>query len=122
MDKKPVRIYYDGTCPMCTAFAKDIENKSTDQKLIDATGELDDTAPASKEILMKDVHLVDTDGKIRTGADAILTSLTYTNKIWWPLLKLVRIWPISLIAKGVYRLIAKNRYRLSKLGFFKSHS
>ena len=110
MDKKPVRIYYDGTCKMCTAFAAGVEKRSPEQELIDATGALDGNEPASRERLLTEVHLVEGDGTVRTGPDAIMTSLSYTYPILTPIKCLTRIPPFSWVARLIYRLVAKHRH------------
>ena len=110
MDKKPARIYYDGTCKMCTAFAEGVKKRAPEQELIDATGELDGGEPASRERLLTEVHLVEGDGTVRTGPDAIMTSLSYTYPILTPIKWLTRVPPFSWIARCIYRFVAKHRH------------
>lgn len=100
---------------MCTSFARNVREHSPEQELIDATGTLDAFAPAPREQLMKEMHLVDSDGTVRTGPDAVLTSLSYRNRLYVPISRLIRIWPFSLVARMMYRLVAKHRHLLSRL-------
>lgn len=99
-------IYYDGNCPMCNVFANTVNKGDKNQILVDANKE--NKTSLSKESLLKEIHLFD--GKtLRTGPDAIFTSLAQI----YPILKLValanRLPVINFATRQVYFFISKRR-------------
>ncbi|MBI3307399.1 MAG: lipase maturation factor family protein [Candidatus Omnitrophica bacterium] len=115
MNKKPLLIY-DGDCGFCRRW---IER----WRLL--TGEIVDYAPyqevgekyseISTESFQKSVQLIETDGNIFSGAEAVFRTLWLAGKSPW-LLWLYKKFPIF---KGVsewgYRLVAENRSFFSHL-------
>ncbi len=111
MNKKEssiIHIYYDGNCPMCNVFAETVSKHDRDQVLLDANKEIGEKPAPTKELL-KEIYLVETNGTIRTGADAILTSLARIYPILKPLSYLVRLPILSWIVKYIYLFISKRR-------------
>ncbi len=103
-----IHIYYDGNCPMCNVFAKTVSKHDKNQVLLDANKEIEEK-PAPTTELLKEIHLVENDGTIRTGTDAIFTSLARIYPILKPLSYLVRLPIINWIVKYIYLFISKRR-------------
>ncbi len=105
-------IYYDGSCPMCTNFIA----------RIDASEEKERFAPKdikreplpklfTQEQVEKEMHVIDTDGRVYKNADAILKILEEYPR--WRILTVIGGWPIirQLLPFG-YNFIAANRHFL----------
>lgn len=109
-DKKT--IYYDGTCPMCTAFvsAVDNSNKTEGYKKIDSTrGVLPEGIERAD--VEKEIYLVGPDGTTYKNAEAVLMILASIPRLRFlsSLGKLPFVRP--LLPYG-YTFIAANRYFL----------
>ncbi|MBP9836397.1 MAG: DUF393 domain-containing protein [Candidatus Pacebacteria bacterium] len=99
-------IYYDGNCPMCNVFADTVSKNDKSQILVDANKE--NKTSISKENLLKEIHLFD--GKtLRTGPDAIFTSLAQIYPILKPVAFAVRLPLVGWLAGQVYFFISKRR-------------
>lgn len=69
-------------------------------------------AGVSEEAALERIHLVEDGRAPRTGADAILTALTRSGRVWARGLgRAGRVVP-SAVSERVYDLVAANRYRL----------
>jgi predicted DCC family thiol-disulfide oxidoreductase YuxK len=100
-------LYYDGTCRMCTAFVSHVSTHPQAPTSIDV--HTASTLPATKEAILTTIHLVESDGTVRTGPDAILTTLA--NK-YPPLQRIARVFRYPVLrhlAQYVYRFIAERR-------------
>lgn len=93
---------------MCNVFADTVSKHDKDQVLLDANKEVEGKPATTKELL-KEIYLVETNGTIRTGADAILTSLARIYPILKPLSYLARLTILSWIVKYIYLFISKRR-------------
>jgi predicted DCC family thiol-disulfide oxidoreductase YuxK len=100
-------LYYDGSCPMCTAFANSVESKQPNTTLVDAT--IDDDLPASREAIMNEMYLIEEDGNVRTGPDAVLTSFMKTYPRLSFFVTLMRLEPFNWLSRRVYFFIASRR-------------
>ncbi len=107
MQKRP-RLYYDTECKICTVFAETVESSATAPLIIPAQANTE-SAPADTATLLMDIHLVDSDGTVRTGADAVLTTLSYNHTWLTPVTKLFRLPLFKTIAHIGYRLVSKRR-------------
>jgi predicted DCC family thiol-disulfide oxidoreductase YuxK len=103
-----INIYYDNTCPMCTAFADNISKKDSDQ-ILNKVSSSEKTTSIPKDDLLNEIHLIEQDGTIRKGADAILTSLAKIYPWLKPLMYAVRLPVLSWIASQCYFFIARRR-------------
>jgi predicted DCC family thiol-disulfide oxidoreductase YuxK len=102
-----IHIYYDKNCPMCSAFADKVSTSDSEQILIDANTATD--SPYKKENLLNEIHLINSDGKLHVGADAILTSLARIYPWLTPLAKIVRLPVFNWFATKAYYFISNRR-------------
>ncbi len=101
------KLYFDGTCPMCTAFAAHVEKHSAPPTLIDATRI--ENPPAPITAMLDEIHLYEADGNLRTGADAVFTTLARSYSWLIPVRDLFRLPGLRNIARFCYRFIARRR-------------
>ena len=75
-DETKKTILYDGSCPMCTAVLKKVENSVQKEKFNpkDITKEILPQNITQKEA-KKEIHVIGLDGKIYKNAEAILKIL-----------------------------------------------
>ena len=106
-DEKKI-IYYDGNCPMCNVFADTVSKNDQNQILIDVNKKKPLGANLKTENLLKEIHLFDR-GTVRTGPDAVLTSLAQIYPILKPLVFLVRLPLINWLARQIYFFISERR-------------
>ncbi len=101
------KLYYDGTCPLCTAEMKHLRKQAdSNLQLIDvhASGLSD----AESEQRLKLLHLETADGNTLTGLDANVAAWRHTRiGFLWAWLR----WPvIREIADAVYNAWATRRF------------
>ncbi len=107
MNKPRIHIYYDGECKMCTAFANTVSSNDNQATLVDAqTATL---TSLKKEDLLYTIHLVEGDGKVRTGPDAVLTAFSRIYSWLTPLAQLFRLPVFNWFASFVYFYISARR-------------
>ncbi len=109
-------IYYDGACRLCRRQMGDFADSDTKKRLIfkDITNS---SFVAEREgfdvgALQAKIHIKDREGRVATGAEAIIW-------IWWAVGKkkraiLMRLPVFNFFAKIGYKIIARLRYFLSK--------
>src|SRR5690348_9890094 len=99
------RIWFDGTCGMCTASVGRM------QDLLRERGFVFEPFPSDSPI-PEELKLDTRDGRTLGGADALIY---ICRRIWWawPLWALARIPGAMPLFRAVYRLVAQNRYRVS---------
>lgn len=106
--KNIFKIYYDKKCPLCSTYAKTVSKRDKDQLFFDAN-DTPNNQNILKEELLETIHLIETDRTVRTGADAMMTSLSKTYPILRPLSHLIRLPILKNIANFIYNLISKRR-------------
>ncbi len=107
-----LRLYYDGSCPVCSRFCRTIE-KSPHSDLIEKVDYTAEGFDAKREGLDRDaldreLHARRNDGKILRGFDAILAVWELSGRTW-----LARLGGLPLVhGLGVlgYRLFARHRH------------
>lgn len=105
-------IYYDGSCPMCTAIIGKVDDSSKKEKFSpkDITKE---SLPQSftKEQVEKEIHVVDSEGKVYKNVKAILKILEEYPR--WKFLATIGRLPVikQLLSIG-YKFVAANRHFL----------
>jgi len=106
-------IYYDGSCRMCTAIIKKIGDSSQKEKF-DPKDITTDPLPKniSKTAAMKEIHVVDENGKIYKNAEGILKILEEYPK-WKFIVRLGRLPIIKQLLPIGYKFIASHRHSLS---------
>ncbi|HEY5046108.1 MAG TPA: DUF393 domain-containing protein [Solirubrobacteraceae bacterium] len=109
--ERPVLIY-DGDCAFCRKCARALERIEPDAEII-AWQSADLAALGITEEQATDaVQLVQIDGTVRAGHEAIAAILSSTGGIWQIIGRMVLLPGISWMAAKVYRLVADNRNRL----------
>lgn len=109
---RPVLVY-DGDCGFCTSSVRFIERRIPTSAEVVAYQFADlDALGATAEQASREVLWVDRDGLVRGGAPAVAALLVDAGGVWRPLGAIMRIPPVSWLARGVYRLVADNRDRM----------
>jgi predicted DCC family thiol-disulfide oxidoreductase YuxK len=106
-------LIYDGDCGFCTTSARFIERRIPTRAGIEPFQFADLAAlGTTEERASNEVLWVAEDGRIFGGAQAIARLLIDAGGWWRPLGEIMRVPPFRWIAFGVYRLVARYRYRL----------
>lgn len=105
-------LVYDGDCGFCTTCVRVLETVGPDAEIV--AWQLADLAKLgiTEEQAADAVQLVQVDGTVRSGHEAIAAVLTTAGRIWTIVGRAVLLPGISWIAARIYRLVANNRYRL----------
>jgi predicted DCC family thiol-disulfide oxidoreductase YuxK len=108
---RPVLVY-DGDCGFCTTSAHLLERIGPDAEIV--AWQLTDLAALgiTEEQAADAVQLVQVDGSVRSGHEAVAAVLGTAGRIWRIAGRALLLPGISWIAARAYRLIADNRYRL----------
>jgi predicted DCC family thiol-disulfide oxidoreductase YuxK len=109
-EAKRTQIYYDGTCRLCSGLIERIECSShaSDFEPIPIQRQLPvNTSFAEAD---RDMHTVDTDGRILKGADAVLYILSHYKRWCW-LARLGGLPGFRQFVRLLYRIVADNRKR-----------
>ncbi len=109
--ERPVLVY-DGDCAFCKKCARLLEKIEPCAEII--AWQCADLAELgiTEEQATDAVQLVQVEGKIRSGHEAIGTILSTAGGTWKILGRTILLPGISPIAAKVYRLVADNRSRL----------
>lgn len=112
LNTNPIRIkkiYFDGTCPMCTVLA----NKIKDKDNFSVKDVNEDSLPIeiNKVDALQEIHVVDSEGKIYKNAEAIFQIMDEYPRFHL-YTKIGRLPIIRTLAKLFYRIVAQNRYLL----------
>jgi predicted DCC family thiol-disulfide oxidoreductase YuxK len=105
-------LVYDGDCAFCTSSARVLERIGPDAEIV--AWQLADLAElgVTEKQARDAVQLVQIDGTVRSGHEAIAALLGTAGRIWKILGRVILLPGISWAAAKVYRLVADNRYRL----------
>lgn len=112
-------LLYDGTCRFCTAQAQRLRCFGRGRVQVESA-----YAPGVRERfpmlpldetsgMMGEIKLVDADGRVLGGAAAIARTVEIGGGPLGLLARLYRVWPVRPLADAGYRIIARNRYRIS---------
>jgi predicted DCC family thiol-disulfide oxidoreductase YuxK len=110
-NKPKIEVYYDGTCPMCTAFVGAVEESAQGEKFAkeDVTkGNL--PTGATFDDVWKEMYVVE-DGVQYRGADAVLRIMR-EYPVWRPLAWIGSLPGFNWCAHCIYRVVAANRHRI----------
>ena len=116
MQVKRHLVLWDGECGMCSRFAQHIQDRDTRQALdVVAYQHCHDprVTPAIREACEHALHVIQSDDRVLTGADAVFFSWQVTVVP----LAIVRLPPLIWVAELGYRIVAANRYWFSKVLF-----
>ena len=113
-------LYYDGNCPFCLSEMKRLMkwNRRGRLAFVDIAASGFDPAPLSvdMEALNRELHSQTADGRLLVGIDSMLAAYTLVERGYW-------VWPLRIkllrpMLARLYRLFARNRYRISRwLGY-----
>jgi predicted DCC family thiol-disulfide oxidoreductase YuxK len=104
-----VRVYYDGTCKLCTVAAEGISDSSRAEEFSLSPVSAGLPEGISYGDAMRDVHVVDAEGRVHRGADGVLFILE-RYRGWKTFVRIARLPGIYLCVRGLYRLVEKTRY------------
>ncbi len=106
-DEKKITVYYDGSCPLCSAVVHPFDADTFDKR--DVTKE---PLPShiSPEQAQREVHVVDAAGKTYRGVDAVFRILD-EQRGWRWLARVGRLPGFHFLAAATYAFVARNRYR-----------
>lgn len=107
MSAEPDTLYYDGSCPLCSAEMDRLSrHKNTTLQLVDVH---DLRLPADQKAkMLTELHLQRADGEVITGLDANVAAWQHTR--WGVLFRWLR-WPlVRTLADAIYRTWAVRRY------------
>ncbi len=109
--KRPV-LLFDGDCAFCTRCARALARIGPDAEIV--AWQFTDLAELgmTPEQAAEAVQLVQIDGTVRSGHEAIAAVLNTAGRIWKIVGSAIMLPGISWMAAKVYRLVADNRYRL----------
>ena len=111
----PLTVYYDGACSLCRRQMARYRERDQRARLLfqDITDHQFHAGRYGLDIgeLQRAIHVVDRAGRVARGADAVVW-------IWWAtgsrlLPILMRIPGINILAKRLYKLVARGRYLVS---------
>jgi len=108
---RPILVY-DGDCSFCTRCVRALERIGPDAEVV--AWQFADLAELgiTEEQANDAVQLVEIDGTIRSGHEAIAAVLITAGRSWKIIGRLLLLPGISWIAPQAYRLVADNRHRL----------
>lgn len=109
---RPVLVF-DGDCAFCTRSAGLARRILPDGYEVTPWQQADLGAlGVTAERALTEVLWIDRDGAVTGGAPAVARALRAAGGVWALLGLLLSVPPISWAAPPVYRLVARNRYRL----------
>lgn len=105
-------LLYDSDCGFCTRSAKWVERHSSGLT-VKALYEADLASLGVDEMRsLTEVPFVHDDGRVTWGSDAMGDALRYSGMPWSIAGAVITAWPVRLVARRVYPLVARNRHRL----------
>lgn len=109
-------VLYDGECPICLRAVRQLKRLDSRRTLTFIPAQ-DPEVPQrfpfiSPEALESSMHLVTPGGEVREGADALESILGLLPVLSWAEW-MFRVPGARLLARKIYRWIARNRYQLT---------
>lgn len=105
-------LYFDGGCRVCSAAATHYVSRESYEHVDITKGRLPDGV--SKEEAMNDVHLIDENGRVYKGADAVLEIMD-EHRFWRVLARIGRLPGVHPLSRLLYRFVATHRYLLGRI-------
>lgn len=110
-------LIYDGDCGFCTATARWVERRLSDEYRVVPSQQTDlAELQLTEEDVARSAWWVDPDGTRSDEHKCIAKALRAMRSPWPALGRLLTLGPISPLAGWIYRLVAGNRYRLPRFG------
>lgn len=108
--KRQKTIYFDGDCTMCSTIMQKVDNSPESHKFCKVNFKQDPIPKEfNKDVLNKDIHVVEKDGKVYKNFDAILKVLEEFPKLRYFVL-FARLPIIKNILTFGYNLLSINRH------------
>ena len=109
----PGMLVYDGDCGFCTATARWVERRLSDDYQVVPSQQIDLGALSlTEDDVARSAWWIGSDGTRGDDHRSIAGALRAMGGIWPAVGRLLTLGPISPLARGVYRLVANNRYRI----------
>ncbi|WP_419848914.1 thiol-disulfide oxidoreductase DCC family protein [Candidatus Poriferisocius sp.] len=106
-------LVYDGDCGFCTATARWVERRlSNDCRVIPSQQADLDALGLTDEAVTRSAWWICPDGTRWDDHRSIAGALGAMGGPWPAVGRLMTLGPINPLARGVYRLVANNRYRI----------
>ncbi|NUO98079.1 MAG: DUF393 domain-containing protein [Nonomuraea sp.] len=108
---RPVLVF-DGDCGFCTTCARFIERsvRTTARVVAAQFADLEGLGVTRERAAYELLWIADQG--VKGGADAVAELLIDAGPPWRPLGRVLRVAPFRWAARGLYRLIARNRHRM----------
>lgn len=109
-------VLYDGGCGLCSRVVEVLRRLDRRRRVafLDVNADWETIAPRypqlSREACLRDIHIVDRNGRIRTGF-AAYRSLAWVLPAAWFAIPFLYIPGVPIIGQRVYRYIADHRGR-----------
>ena len=106
-------LIYDGDCGFCTATARWAERRLSDDYQVVSSQQVDlASLGLSDEDVIRSAWWIGPDGTRWDEHRSIAGALGAMSGPWPAVGRLLTLGPINPLARGVYRLVANNRYRI----------
>lgn len=110
-------LVYDGDCGFCTATARWVERRLSDDYQVVASQQADLGALGlTEKDVTRSAWWIGPDGTRADEHRCIAAALRAMGGPWPAVGWLMTLGPINPLARGVYRLVANNRYRIRRPG------
>jgi predicted DCC family thiol-disulfide oxidoreductase YuxK len=119
----PIRIFFDGACPLCRSKMGFYERMEHGGRLqfIDVTAPEFDPVPFGIAIdaFMHEIHAIDQGGRIYRGVDVFLAIWqAFPDSRWYSILTVFVALPgVNYLARLIYRVVARIRRFLPQRGY-----
>lgn len=109
--RRPLLVY-DGDCGFCERCATFVRRRSTDVGVEPYQAlDLAEHGVTAEDAAAAALWIPAT-GAVKVGHDAITAALAACRRPWSWLGRLLSIWPLSMVGRRLYPVIARNRHRL----------
>ena len=106
-------LLYDGVCKLCTAQAKNLQKLAGGKVLSEALQTALKRFPEISETeALREIKLIDKEGHVYGGAEAIVQVINRGYPICGKLLYPYYLPGVRFLADSAYAWVARNRYRL----------
>jgi predicted DCC family thiol-disulfide oxidoreductase YuxK len=110
----PVRVWFDGACPLCTreiALMRRLDRRGA-ITFVDVAGGADPSCPIDRATLLARFH-AEEDGVVHSGA-AAFAAMWRAIPLLSPLGLAARFWPVLMMLEAAYLRFLKLRPRLQR--------
>ena len=106
-------LVYDGDCGFCTATARWVESRLSDDYQVVPSQQADLGAlNLTEDDVTRSAWWIGSDGTRWDDHRSIAGALGAMGGVWPAVGRLLVLGPINPLARGAYRLVANNRYRI----------